>query len=555
MFECARQTTDDAGARCGRRRRAMDAPSRDDDHGRANRASEATTALTTTTGDEDEDAHRPRGDDGCRAPDDETLLRELYTRWPGRRRSIEALVNALGDARDDHPPMYVHGPPVTGKTSIVRDVLRASGRAHAYASCATEHSPKLLYEAVVEELSEVLIANSKVLRDASAEQRKKALKCDRFSDLVEILKAYLPSEPSALATYVVIDGAQRLLQWRSEQVLNSFLHLAELSCRKVIVIFIGEQGWDTFCSTSGTTPYEGVYFPAYTSAELRYILLQERPESAVESIYSAFLGTMLSTFTATCRNLHELRATLEPLWTQYIKPYDEAKASGAPLPEPRSLYAALNTNKKGQSGQPADTVARRERANVHTGLTVPLSPAALALGRGEWPVPHDTVGSGAGGRLDFEIPRLTKFLLISAYMCSHNSEDVDKRLFGGQIEGHVAVRKRKDRNAGDRERERAAEAAVDGRRVFKLERLIACFHFITRQIYDEDGAEVADLEEELLSADVFMQISSMTQLGMLSINRGSAMEGGLYQCNISRDLATKLAQNLGVNLNAYLKYV
>jgi len=523
------------------------------DDGRANRAFEATTALTTTTtGDEDEGAHRHHG---CRAPDDETLLRELYTRWPGRRRPIEALVNALGDARDDHPPMYVHGPPVTGKTSIVRDVLRASGRAHAYASCATEHSPKLLYEAVVEELSEFLIENSKVLRDASAEQRKKALKCDRFSDLVEILKAYLPSEPSALATYVVIDGAQRLLQWRGEQVLNSFLHLAELSCRKVIVIFIGEQGWDTFCSSSGRVPYEGVYFPAYTSAELRYILLQERPESAVESIYSAFLGTMLSTFTATCRNLHELRATLEPLWTQYIKPYDEAKASGAPLPEPRSLYAALNTNTKGQSGQPADTVARRERPNVHTGLTVPLSPAALALGRGEWPVPHDTVGSGAGGRLDFEIPRLTKFLLISAYMCSHNSEDVDKRLFGGQIEGHVAVRKRKDRNAGDRERERAAEAAVEGRRVFKLERLIACFHFITRQIYDEDGAEVADLEEELLSADVFMQISSMTQLGMLSINRGSAMEGGLYQCNISRDLATKLAQNLGVNLNAYLKYV
>ena len=156
MFECARQTTDDAGARCGRRRRAMDAPTRDDDHGRANRAFEATTALTTTMGDEDEGAHRPRGDDGCRAPDDETLLRELYTRWPGRRRPIEALVNALGDARDDHPPMYVHGPPVTGKTSIVRDVLRASGRAHAYASCATEHSPKLLYEAVVEELSEVL---------------------------------------------------------------------------------------------------------------------------------------------------------------------------------------------------------------------------------------------------------------------------------------------------------------------------------------------------------------------------------------------------------------
>ena len=96
---------------------------------------------------------------------------------------------------------------------------------------------------------------------------------------------------------------------------------------------------------------------------------------------------------------------------------------------------------------------------------------------------------------------------------------------------------------------------MDTRRVFKLERLIAWFHFITRSTCDEHGAEVADLEEELLSADVFMQISSMTQLGLLSINRGSAMEGGLYQCNVSRDLAEKLAQNLGVNLPTYLRYV
>jgi origin recognition complex subunit 5 len=165
------------------------------------------------------------------------------------------------------------------------------------------------------------------------------------------------------------------------------------------------------------------------------------------------------------------------------------------------------------------------------------------------------MGSGAGGRLDFEIPRLTKFLLVAAYLCSHNTENVEKRLFGGQIDGHIAVRKRTDRNAQDRERDAAAEAAVEGRRAFKLERLIAWFHFITRSAYDDDGAEVADLEEELLSADVFMQISSMTQLGMLSINRGVAMEGGLYQCNISRDLAQKLAQNLGVNLNTYLRFV
>ncbi len=485
--------------------------------------------------------------------DEDGFIRELCARWPGRARSIESLVRALGGARDDHPPMYVHGPPVTGKTSIVRDALRRSGRPHAVASCATEHAPRLLYEAVVEELREYLEASSPALREATAERARKAFKCDRFSDFVDIFRAHLPANPGARACYIVIDEAQRMLQWRGEPVLNALLRLGELSCRKVIVILIGEQGWDTFCSTARTTPHEGIYFPAYTKEEVRYILLRERPSDADETLYNGFLSFMLSTFHATCRNLHELRATLAPLWAQYVKPYEEARAKGDPLPEPRALYAALNVNTERQRDDAA--ASRNHRSNVHTGLTVPLSPAALALGRGEWPVRRDAAGSGSGGRLDFEIPRLTKFLLVAAYLCSHNSDEVDKRLFGGQIEGHIAQRKRKDRGAADRERAAAAEAAVDVRRVFKLERLIAWFHFITRSACDEHGAEVADLEEELLSADVFMQISSMTQLGMLSINRGSAMEGGLYQCNISRDLAERLAQNLGVNLATYLKYV
>ena len=494
--------------------------------------------------------------------DEDGFIANTCARWAGRERSIAALVKALGGSRDDGPAMYAHGPPVSGKTSIVREVMLRSERPHAFVSCATEHSARLLYEAIAEELTPYLMECSEFLREASAEQVKKAMKCDRYSYLVEILRTHLPASPSARACYVVVDEAQRMLQWRGEPVVSALLRLGELSCRKVIVIFIGEHGWDTFCSVAGTTPYEGVYFPAYSKDELRFILLRERPVDADEMMYNGFLGNMLGTFAATCRNLRELRATLTPLWMQYIKPYDAAIARGETPPEPRQLYAALNAKRAPAKVQDREnereregTTSRRDKPNVHTGLTVPLSAAALALGRGEWPVAQDVAGSGAGGRLDFEIPRLTKFLLLAAFLCSHNNDDVDKRLFGGQIEGHVARTSRTDRNAGERERAAAAEAAVDTRRVFKLERLIAWFHFITRSTCDEHGAEVADLEEELLSADVFMQISSMTQLGLLSINRGSAMEGGLYQCNVSSDLAEKLAQNLGVNLPTYLRYV
>lgn len=36
---------------------------------------------------------------------------------------------------------------------------------------------------------------------------KKVLKCDRFSDLVEILRAYLSASSGARACYVVVDEA------------------------------------------------------------------------------------------------------------------------------------------------------------------------------------------------------------------------------------------------------------------------------------------------------------------------------------------------------------
>ena len=98
----------------------------------------------------DDDSRPDRGGRGW-------VHRELCARWPGRARAIESLVRALGGARDDHPPMYVHGPPVTGKTSIVlRSALIArDGRRSDWRRALTEHAPRLLYEAVVEELRNI----------------------------------------------------------------------------------------------------------------------------------------------------------------------------------------------------------------------------------------------------------------------------------------------------------------------------------------------------------------------------------------------------------------
>ncbi len=562
------------------------------------------------------------------APDpDPSIQRELTSRWPGRREQVGQLLGLLGAPHDHALPIFVHGPPVTGKSSIVRDVFTALGRPFAYVSLVDAHGPRLLLDAIVEELRPWL-------RDS-----EKSARCDRLADLVSTLRRGI--RPDSPAIYLVIDEATRLLDWKGEQqLLPALMKLSELTGRNVGTVLVATPGWDAFRSAAGVRTPMPVFFDAYNDAQLRAILTRELPPGADPALYRNFITSILPMYTATCKSLHELRALLAPLWRRYAKPWEVAKEAienararrreekenarartnekergdgddgdgddgdgdekSAPgedgeaeraweaenlprLPEAAELFFALTTARGGSSAgndgagvrgandHHKQQVAHQQPAKapyrgryLHSGLAVPMSPAALALARGAWPVPED-VGSLSGPGLDFDIPRLTKFMLVSAYLATCNSEAVDRRLFGHMVEGRRAGssaagtsggKRRRGALGADRQQEAAASAALEGPRAFSLERLLAYFRMVTKQSYDEAGAGSEDLARELLSADVFMQISSAVALGLLSrVGGADPLESARYRCDIGDDLAQKIAANLRVNLNNYLSYV
>ena len=529
------------------------------------------------------------------APD---VKERLCGRWPGRREQISQLLGLIGEPHDHAMPVFVHGPPVTGKTGIVRDVLGTLGRPFAYTSLVDSHGLRLLLDALVEELAPRLTG----LED-------KDLKCDRLTDLVAILRKGLPRGNPAV--YLVIDEATRLLDWKgSESLLPALMKLAELTERNVGCILIATPGWDAFRTASGARPPVPVFFDAYTKAQLQQVLLLEKPIGADERLYGNFVASILPMYVATCKSLHELRALLGPLWRRYVEPWETAKkriaeeANGAintnaeknetaatgtdvdhtKLPEARQLFAMLQSgnaftrrgaagiSEAGASGvngvantalgQPPQNQRRRPFVGpvLHAGLAVPLSAAALALGKGEWPVEEEGGGAGAG-KLDFDIPRLTKFMLLSAHLATMNKESVDRRLFGHMVEGSRAgtaatgrgAKRRRGGAMADRQQDAASIAALEGPGAFNLERLLAYFRIVTKQAYDEDDAGSDELARELLSADVFMQISSMVALGLLTrVSGADALDSVRYRCDIGDDLARKIAANLRVNLDNYL---
>ena len=76
----------------------------------------------------------------------------LFTQFSVCRNEINQLLNVLGRPCDPIPPVFVHGPAATGKTSIVREAMRVLRRPHAYASCRSSHTPRLMFESILNQL-------------------------------------------------------------------------------------------------------------------------------------------------------------------------------------------------------------------------------------------------------------------------------------------------------------------------------------------------------------------------------------------------------------------
>ena len=423
------------------------------------------------------------------------------------------------------------------------------------------------------------LVSAAVVKNTSSANRRKRKRAIHVADFVQVLKENLDRNGPRIT--IVLDDAHRLAEQKDDRFLPTLLKIGELTKRNIHVVTISCESIQTFQTTVDLVKPQTIFFGAYTKKELIEVLLKEAPRDIAKERYRAFLDPMVAAFYDTCRAPRELRTALEPLWKRYSEKLYEAIRNGTPeneLPEPRRLYANLMSAKKNREPtgpsqeQNYAQKQQQQQAKIHAGLTVPLSKANLALQRGEWPVPEeryftgeavleDATGDAANTTntsyiakaLDFDIPKLTKFLLLSAYIVSKNDESVDNRLFA--TEGAVGNHRKRGRLAHDRNVDRAARRSLEDTNAFKLERLLSVFQHIVRRSYEEGGSDLADLEEELLSADVFTQISSATSLGLLVSSQGDAMCGGKYRSCVSDELAEKLSRNLSVDLKHYIHYI
>lgn len=502
--------------------------------------------------------------------------------WTGRSVQVRKFLWLLGEREDDAcPPILVHGPETTGKTSIVRALLERSGRPHAYTSARACGNPKNIMQSALDELT-----RSGWLRPP---HKGAQFACDKASDLLNVLKSQRraksssSSSPDKRAAYWVIDDAETLTEGSGSAEGSKFVtFLVQLrhflsshgpssppsSCN-LCVILISRVSWDSFQQGSS---YEengpaSLFFPAYTVSQLQEILARERrvlvaqnPTTATKDAgdrgaeaeaddeeeevkqWKRYLNLLVPSVGQYTGSIHMVRYLASKL-----HPWYASDATGSAF-KPKLQKVIQHMRAKGMSNVTLSEFFERERLTQqhHHQPSQQIEVHS-----------HNFVQS---------LPYMGKMLLLAAYIAGWNPSSSDKRVFGNL---RSAKRRRKDPMLITKKASKIEEAKLLGPGTFTVDRLLATLRSLLKcegEYFLDAPASAAAAEEEerALSAKAHSQETYAlvkTYSAQMLFTPGSVDSGSMccehyrLQCNLREAAALRIARSLDINLQDYLVYV
>ncbi|CAL8467061.1 g6597 [Coccomyxa elongata] len=474
-------------------------------------------STRTPAGKLQEDSHPAGSLEGPGTSRSTEVCSKLCSRWPARRDQICAVLDVLGEPNALMPPLFIYGGPSTGKTAIIRDIFMELGRSYGYVSCVEYGEPKALLQAVLNRLK--------------GKKRKSAdgyCGEGRSEQIAECLVS-LQGAAKGPMKYIVLDHVERI---RESDVLAVLLRLRELTGATIGLILISQVAWGCnafeFDTQRCRRPHL-IHFPGYKIQDLLKILELSMPAGTDAQLYKQLLSTFIGPMFARCSSrIEDLQRVAQQLYPEYLRPVREGRI---PASQRQQLYNAFKDK------------AVAAKAAFENGLHNQLSLGDAAATRG---------GSAVADHgLDFELPFASKFLLLAAYVCSRNKPALDRRLFDPSMRGS----RRRGAMASDKQAEAAAEAKLRGPHTFPLERLMGTYWELLYAQGEHQGVcPNAEEHRDALSADVFLQISSLVSLRFLSQAEGE-LDEPKYACNVSDELAERIAKNVKVSLKDYVFYV
>ncbi|XP_016962110.1 origin recognition complex subunit 5 [Drosophila biarmipes] len=454
----------------------------------------------------------------------ESICSSLETLFPCREAAIGTLGELIGDSREAYPAaIYLFGHSGTGKTALTRAFLR---------ECAKKQKVRTAHLNAIECYTTKIMLE--ILLDSLAPEQGDSLKADNMLDFVEQLRGWHSASYSK-SFLIAVDNAERLRDMDAN-VLPVLLQLQQLTSLNLCVILLSQLPFEKFYNKTGLSEVISLHLAQYNKAETQRILgsdfaqvrsqllnqfgqdskrLEICKEAVTEEFYNNYLNLFLSVFYKACRDVPELQLTarkclsiyLEPVLDGSVEPTDVSRLwrhIAGPL---RSALTQIYMRIE-KPPEEADDLAAIEDQSVRK--------LAQSL----------------------ELPYYAKYLLIAAFLASHNAANQDKRLF---VKHHGKQRKRMQTvNAKANTSDKMSTTL--GPKSFSIDRLLAIFYAI--------------LEEKVgLTCNLLSQISTLVHLKLLSFVSGeqNIMDGSArLQCTIGLEFVLQIGKVVGFNVRQYL---
>jgi origin recognition complex subunit 5 len=170
----------------------------------------------------------------------------IIRNFPGRQDQIDLLLRLFRRPQDPVPCLFLYGATGSGKTLLMREVMKLIGARHCLVNSLECYSQRLLFESALNQLDQEGILKNKT--------------CAELSRFVALLDQLLTKEMNT--SYLIFDKAERL-RGEFQFIVNALLRLNEQTDRNVCVIFLSRVSFDEFRDDSGSPEPISIHFPSY----------------------------------------------------------------------------------------------------------------------------------------------------------------------------------------------------------------------------------------------------------------------------------------------------
>ncbi|XP_038104064.1 origin recognition complex subunit 5 [Culex quinquefasciatus] len=471
----------------------------------------------------------------------------ISARYPCRKALIQKLYQLFGDGDPFPPAVYLYGHTSTGKSSILQAFLplldsSTTPTSWAILSAIECYTNKILFETILNRLTGHV--------PCAANAYASLASVDSMKDFVAQLARLSPSR----SYIVVLENAERVRDM-DHNVLPMLLRLPEVTGLNVCVLLVSDLPFEKYFVRTGLAPVVKLFVAEYSKKDILVILMNDfeavREQLGMElesnkhanlseeeidkrlkivemlkpDFYENYLNIFLNVFFKVCRDLKELQLVALECFHKYCEPVLDGTIAADDVTR---LWRNISKTMKLALG----TIYMR-MGNVNQEL---LRPATVDGQTSSESVEQMQTMKRLAQNL--ELPFYAKFLLIAAYLASHNAAKEDKRLF---MKYHGKQKKRLQTvNAKAKVSEKMATQL--GPKAFTIDRLLAIFYAI--------------LDEKVgLTCNLLAQISTLIHLKFLNFasGEGTIMDGSArLQCTVGMDFIVHIGKMVGFNVRQYL---